>query len=82
MKVICINNSNRPPEIPLEKWIKEGNPYTVTKVMKLNIQNLIGYELEEIDLTPYAPVLYFDSRRFAVCAEPQSLEEQEVLQAA
>ena len=35
-KVICINDTDKPSDIPNSKWIKKGNLYTVNKVVKMN----------------------------------------------
>jgi hypothetical protein len=66
MKVTCINDKGRPNEIPLSKWIKKDQEYTVLKMMKCNTQGgLLGFELAEIDLTGCNPYLYFAANRFA-----------------
>lgn len=67
MKVICINDKNKPKQIPDEKWIKEGETYTVTFATPLSIQkNKLGYSLKEIQLDESCyPYHYFDSERFA-----------------
>lgn len=75
IKVICINDSNRPNEIPESLWIKKGDPYTVINACILHAQGgILGYELEEIDLKPYSPYEYFDAKRFAVLSEPVESE--------
>ena len=28
MKILCIDDKNRPDEIPIEKWVVEGREYT------------------------------------------------------
>jgi len=44
MKVICVNSENKPKQIPIEKWIKTGEQYTVIGVTRLNIQkNKLGF---------------------------------------
>lgn len=65
MKALCVNDSNRPNEVPKSNWVKLGQEYTVTRVMKLNIQNTYGVELAEIDLKPFSPYEYFSADRFA-----------------
>lgn len=65
MKVICIDDKNRPNEVPASHWIEEGKIYTVIHHCKLNIQGgKIGYKLEEINIDNYSPYEYFDSGRF------------------
>ena len=74
MKVICIDDKRRPSEIPLEKWPKKGNAYTVIKAVKMGIQaNKIGFHLEEISLDGCFPYEYYDSIRFL----PEDMVNQE-----
>jgi len=67
LQVICVDDSHRPSDIPTSHWVKKGEPYTVIKAMKCNAQgNLLGFILEEIDLTPFFPWRYFAAHRFEV----------------
>jgi hypothetical protein len=68
MTVICINDLNKPIEIPNSKWIKKNNIYTVIEVQRLLSSNQIGYVLEEIILDESCfPYHYFLATRFAIC---------------
>jgi hypothetical protein len=80
MKVICINDKNRPSDIPISKWIVEGEMYTVVKVMKCNAQGgIYGFQLEEVDLNGCEPYLYFVSDRFSpIVTLPMRTEEVEL----
>jgi hypothetical protein len=65
MKVVCINDSGRPNEIPITKWVKKADVYTVIDYIKYNIQGgKIAYILEEIDLTGCEPWKGFSEERF------------------
>lgn len=79
MKVICINDKNRPKEIPPEKWIEEGKVYTVLFATTLSIQlNKVGYMLAEIDLDHTCfPYHYFDSERFSLDTDLETLTVKE-----
>lgn len=81
LRVICINDSNRPKQIPPEKWIKKGEIYTVIATTSMNIQrNKIGLKLAEIELGQSCfPYEYFDADRFAI-VDPSTVisKEQEV----
>jgi len=47
MKVICINDSDRPNEIPTSKWVVKDKIYTIDKVMKMRMQNgILGFSLK------------------------------------
>lgn len=76
MEILCINDKNRPSEIPIEKWVKQGKKYNLLRVVEINpIEGFeetasIGYELVEITLDETnLPYLYFDSSRFAIPLE-------------
>jgi hypothetical protein len=65
IKVLCVNSNNKPNEIPNSHWIKKGEIYTVIEMKVMNQQNkLMGFKLEEIDLTSFFPYQYFSSERF------------------
>jgi hypothetical protein len=65
MKVVCINDSKRPNQIPAEKWPVKGKPYTVIKAVNMGIQkNVIGFALEEISLEGCFPYEYYNADRF------------------
>lgn len=78
MRVTCINDKNKPKQIPADKWIKEGEQYTVIFIMQMNIQqNKLGFKLAEIDLGYSCfPYEYFDANRFAVVQDAPVLKEE------
>lgn len=80
MRVKCINDSNRPKQIPPEKWIVKGEVYTVIATTLMNIQrNKVGLKLAEIDLGQSCfPYEYFDADRFAITTETPVLKEAEL----
>ena len=78
-KLICINDKDFPSEIPTSKRLKLGEEYTITKVMKCNVQGgLLGFAVAEIDLTGCAPYEYFAANRFGVPVDIDVLMEEEV----
>lgn len=65
MRVICINDSNRPLKIPETQWVKKGKTYTVVRAVKMAIQaNMLGFDLEEINLEGCFPYEFYDAKRF------------------
>lgn len=66
MKVICINSSNKPTKIPVEQWIKEGEAYTVIKVVQMGLQDgKYGFLLKEVQMSADCfPYEYYDADRF------------------
>jgi len=69
--VICINNKDRPDGIPLSKWIKESEIYTVTEVTRMRMQGgKLGFKLAEVNIDDCFPYQYFDASRFALLKSP------------
>jgi|Laugrespbdmm15sd_2_1035082.scaffolds.fasta_scaffold15221_5 hypothetical protein len=80
-KVLCINSKNRPNEIPTSNWIKKGEVYTVIEIKQMNQQGkLVGFKLEEIDLSAFFPYTYFSSERFLPLEEIKTEIEEEELE--
>lgn len=77
-KLLCIDDKNRPNQIPLNKWIKKGEFYTPIGILKCNIQGgIMGFKLAEIDLdSSCEPYKCFSIHRFAVPVEDKVLEEE------
>jgi hypothetical protein len=65
VRVVCINDSNRPLKIPENQWVKKGKAYTVVRVVKMGIQaNTLGFDLEEVNLEGCFPYEFYDAKRF------------------
>jgi len=74
MRVVCVNDSNKPDKIPTNQWIKKGNVYTVVRAVKMGIQaNTLGFDLEEVNLSGCFPYEYYDAKRFL----PEDMVKQE-----
>jgi hypothetical protein len=66
VECICIDDSNRPKEIAVNKWVKKGNKYNVIYTVRVLPQNEVGVVLSEIELTDNElPYEYFLLKRFA-----------------
>jgi hypothetical protein len=64
---ICIDNSNKPEDIPLSKWLIERQEYKINHVHEMTRQgNIIGVEIVGLDLSDYPPYNCFRLTRFAV----------------
>lgn len=71
--VVCINDSNRPAEIPAEKWISKNELYTVVKIIT-TMDNNTGFILKEISLGEDTfPYDSFNPNRFV----PATLDRME-----
>ena len=72
MKVICINSSNKPNNIPDSEWIKKDEIYTVTSVKTMGLQpGKFGYLLKEIQLSELSfPYELYDADRFIPLNNP------------
>jgi hypothetical protein len=75
VEVICVNDKNKPLEIPKRKWVVEGNTYhvTFTCVAFTDIEmtkRTLAFSLAEIELGENEhPYEYFNSKRFGITAE-------------
>lgn len=78
MNVICINDSNKPDVIPVNKWIVKNKKYTVIDVQQLNTKNQTGFLLAEIQLDESCfPYHYFNANRFVTEEFFHSKQHQE-----
>lgn len=66
MKCIAIDVNNRPNEVPVSRWIKQGQEYTIVKVMKMMNQGIYGVKLEELNNDDLFPWSYFGLYRFGI----------------
>jgi hypothetical protein len=66
MRAICIDASNKPNKIPSNEWVVEGEVYTITKVVRMGLQdNKFGVLLKEISLSSDSfPYELYDAERF------------------
>lgn len=74
VKCLCIDDSNKPKEIPKSKWVVKDKEYTITHIFFHYQQQISGVELKEITLDDsYFPFISFMITRFAFTKE--SLEQ-------
>ena len=67
IECICINDSGRPPRIPLSKWPKKGEKYHIIFARMLMPQRTLGVWLDEITLGEEClPYEYFLGKRFSI----------------
>ena len=66
MKVICIDDSNKPKNVPESEWIVMGETYTVTQITRMGLQKeTYGYLLKEIQLSINSfPYELYNAERF------------------
>ena len=71
--VICIDDQDRPDEIPVEKWVKKGQQYHVIHLFYCHPQQTNGVVLKEIKLDDSNyPYESFKFARFAI--HPEHIE--------
>ena len=66
LKVICVDDSDKPDEIPDALWVKQDEIYTIDEVAELPLQgNKLGYTFKELELDDSCfPYEYYDADRF------------------
>lgn len=66
-RVICIDDANRPKEIPKNKWVIKKQEYTVIWVYYSIPSKTMAFDLAEITLDEScAPYSIFSAKRFAI----------------
>ena len=79
IKVICVDDSHRPAEIPERMWIQINKEYTVIGVDKMLTQNkIIGFKLAEVELIGCEPYLYYSAHRFIPVNELEVMEDSKL----
>ena len=77
LKVICIDDKHRPENIPVNKWIREGEIYTIIKVQRMVFQNMIqGVKIAEINIDDCFPYNCFALSRFRPLTFGEDLADQ------
>ncbi len=67
IECICVDDTNKPKEIPQEKWIKVGQKYHIIYTVVVLPQRELAVLLHEIQLTDAElPYEYFLAKRFAI----------------
>ena len=79
MKVICIDADNKPQNIPIEEWVKEGDMYNVTRIVRMGLQkDIYGFLLKEVQLSSRSfPYELYDSSRFLPIGILSNTKEEE-----
>jgi hypothetical protein len=80
MRAICIDASNKPSKVPDNEWVIEGEVYTITRVVRMGLQdNKFGVLLKEVKLSSNSfPYELYDAERFLpIDLLSQALEEKQ-----
>lgn len=79
MKVICIDSDKKPKNVPIEEWVKEGDTYTVTRIVRMGLQKeTYGFLLKEVQLSSRSfPYELYDSSRFLPISILSNIKEEE-----
>jgi hypothetical protein len=66
MRAICIDASNKPSKVSDNEWVIEGEVYTITRVVRMGLQdNKFGVLLKEVKLSSNSfPYELYDAERF------------------
>lgn len=66
IKCLCVDDTNKPSQIPQDKWIEKGKEYTILFSMTVLPQKQLAFQLYEIDLDDScSPYEWFLANRFA-----------------
>jgi hypothetical protein len=84
IEVICIDDSMRPNEVPLSRWVKRNQVYHIVEIARMSQQTgVLGCKLAEINNDDLFPYQYFRLSRFAK-VEPektrQEVEKEELIE--
>lgn len=80
-RAMCINDADRPGDIPTTQWLKVNRLYTVVEMKKLLMQGgKIGFKLAEVNLKGCAPYEFYLSDRFAIVFDQEIIAELELNQ--
>jgi len=79
MKVICIDADKKPKNVPIEEWVKEGDTYTVTRIVRMGLQKeTYGFLLKEVQLSSRSfPYELYDASRFLPIELLSDMKEEE-----
>ena len=79
IRVICIDDKDKPSVIPKSKWVKEEGEYHVIMVhtsLHKASKNVLMFSLAEIDISDCEPYGAFRATRFAIHADDIEALEQ------
>jgi hypothetical protein len=84
MRAICIDDKNRPMKILPSEWIREGETYTITRVIRMGLQDgKYGVLLKEVQLSAESfPYEYYDADRFLPLDILTEVRKEEVVKEA
>lgn len=78
-RVVCINDRNKPVEVPAENWIEKNQVYTVLETASMYFQKLTtGYKLAEVSLPSNCQYKYYIANRFRLYDESDAEAEEAV----
>lgn len=70
VRAICVNDKDKPNEIPNNKWVKENELYHIIEISNHPLQgNIHGCKLKEVNLNGCEPFEYYKLDRFAIFEE-------------
>lgn len=77
---ICINDKDRPSEIPISKWITKDKEYTIIEFIIMNMQNrTIGVKLAEVNIDDCFPYICYSANRFGIVLDAYAEEANEAV---
>lgn len=81
IRALCIDEEDKPQQIPQEKWVIENEVYQITYIFIMANQGFIrGCEIAEHDISNHAPYNCYRLSRFAIFEEDMHLFKELVKQ--
>lgn len=75
-RVICVDDTGLPDQLPPSRRVVEGQVYTVIEVAHMQLQSILGYKLAEID--SFFPYEFFKASRFLPLQDEEAVTAEEV----
>jgi len=70
VRAVCINDADKPKEIPLSKWVRKEEIYHIIEISNHPLQGgIFGCKLKEVNLNGCEPFEYYKLDRFAIFEE-------------
>lgn len=78
-RVVCINDKNKPVEVPASSWVEKEEVYTVVGASNMARQGMmVGFKLAEVQMPIDCDYQYYASYRFRPYTDADAEAEKAV----